>query len=55
MSDLLGCILDDLAPSTVQVDQWDDVPSPSRDLEASRAAIMQRVDTLVVELASRDQ
>ena len=51
----LGCTLDDLAPSTVQVDHWDDVPPPSRGLEASRAAIMRRMDTLVAELADRGQ
>jgi arsenate reductase (thioredoxin) len=47
----LGCTLDDLAPSTLQVDHWDDVPPPSRDLEGYRAAIKRHVDTLVAELA----
>ena len=51
----LGCNLDDLAPSAVQVDHWDDVPPASRDLEGSRAAIRRHVDVLVAELAGRGQ
>jgi arsenate reductase (thioredoxin) len=51
----LGCNLDDLVPSTVQVDHWDDVPPAGRDLEGSRAAIRRRVEVLVAELAGKGQ
>ena len=51
----LGCNLDDFALSTIQVDYWDDVPPPSRDLEGSCAAIRRHVNVLVAELAGRGQ
>ena len=47
----LGCDLDGLPRPEVLVQQWDDVPPPSQDLEASREAIRRHVNLLVVQLA----
>jgi protein-tyrosine-phosphatase len=47
----LGCDLNDLPPSGVLLERWDDVPPPSQNLEATRAAIRLRVAALVDELA----
>jgi arsenate reductase len=48
----LGCDLGDLDGGDVRVDRWDDVPSTSQDLSASRAAIKRHLDLLVNELAA---
>jgi protein-tyrosine-phosphatase len=50
----LGCDPDDLAGGNARVERWDDVPPPSQDLGASRAAIQRRLDALVDELAAGD-
>jgi arsenate reductase (thioredoxin) len=47
----LGCDPADL-DGDVRVDRWDDVPSPSQDLGASRAAIERHLALLVDELAT---
>ena len=46
----LGFDLGELVPSEARVERWDDVPSPSQDLSAARAAIRQRLLRLVDEL-----
>ena len=51
----LGCDVDDVPHSNVQIDRWDDVPPTSQDLAASRDAIKQHVDALVDELAGAGQ
>jgi arsenate reductase (thioredoxin) len=48
----LGCDPADLDGGDVRVDRWDDVPPPSQDLDASRAAIERHLDLLVDELAT---
>ena len=48
----LGCDPDDVTGGNARVDRWDDVPPPSEDLGASRAAIKRHLDVLVNELAS---
>jgi arsenate reductase len=48
----LGCDLDDVAPATLRVERWDDVPPVSAGLPAARAAIRARVERLVDELAA---
>ncbi len=51
----LGCDPGDLSGLDVPVEQWDDVPPPSRDLQASREAIRRHVNILLEELASDGQ
>jgi arsenate reductase len=46
----MGCEVQDLAPPSVQVDQWDDVPPVSQDLDAAYTVIRRRVEALVAEL-----
>ena len=48
----LGCDPDDLQEGNALMDRWDDVPPPSQDLGASRAAIKRHLDLLVNELAA---
>jgi protein-tyrosine-phosphatase len=52
----LGCELGDLAPPGLVVDRWDDVPSPSAQLEAARGLIAARLPRLLdeYERAGRD-
>jgi arsenate reductase len=52
----LGCELGDLAPPGLVVDRWDDVPSPSAQLEAARGLIAARLPRLLAEYerAGRD-
>jgi len=53
----LGCELGDLAPPGLVVDRWDDVPSPSAQLEAARGLIAARLPRLLdeYERAGRDR
>ena len=47
----LGCDLDGRLPSGKRVEHWDDVPSPSQDPGAARAAIRRHLDRMLDELA----
>ena len=47
----LGCDLGELSPPGVRVERWDDVPPASLDLDATRAALCRRLETLIGELA----
>ncbi|MBA3414107.1 MAG: phosphotyrosine protein phosphatase [Chloroflexia bacterium] len=49
----LGCGREALGFPVARLDQWDDVPAASRDLDAARAAIRRHVESLVADL-SRD-
>jgi protein-tyrosine-phosphatase len=46
----LGCPLDQFDLAKTPVVQWNDIPSPSQNLDASRATIMAHVVDLVAEL-----
>ena len=46
----LGCDHDDLDGANARLERWDDVPPPSQDLSASRAAIRRHLDALVNDL-----
>lgn len=48
----LGCDLDGLLPPGTSVDDWDDVPLPSKDLAGVRRMVGERVIALVDELSS---
>jgi arsenate reductase len=48
----LGCDVESIVTSSVQVDRWDDVPPASRDLAASREAIRCHLDALLDQLAA---
>jgi protein-tyrosine-phosphatase len=50
----MGCDLRGSVPPGVRVEQWDDVPLVSQDLEAAHAAIRRRVEALVTELEHED-
>lgn len=50
----MGCNLQGIAPPGVRVEEWDDVPPVSQDLDAASAAIRRRVDGLVVDLERED-
>lgn len=47
----LGCNPQDLPRSDMHIERWDDIPSPSQDLQASRQAIRRQVDSLLAQLA----
>ena len=47
----LGCDVSDMAPPAAPIENWDDVPPPSRDLTGARQAIRRRVAVLVEDLA----
>ena len=51
----LGCNPADLPLTGFPLDRWDDIPSASHDLDASRAAIRRRLDTLLGELVGDNQ
>jgi arsenate reductase len=46
----LGCDLGDLARPGMPIEHWDNVPSPSQDLQAARDRIRDHVEELVATL-----
>jgi arsenate reductase len=46
----MGCDVRAIAPPSIQVEQWDDVPPVSQDLDAAYAAIRRRVEALLADL-----
>jgi arsenate reductase len=46
----LGCDLHDFTLATVPVEHWNDMPPPSKDLDAACTAIRARVERLVMDL-----
>jgi|SRR6266540_4535919 len=46
----LGCDLGDLARPGLEIEQWDDVPSPSQNMTGARDRIRDHVEQLLVTL-----
>lgn len=51
----LGCSLEHFDLGRTTLEQWDDVPLPSKDLGRSRDAIYARVERLIAQLQDKDQ
>lgn len=51
----MGCNPHDLPPTTALIEEWDDIPPASHDLETARVAMRRRLQILVDQLAADDR